>query len=78
VSENNGLAFAEDSFIILALWMPSRSLEYARVSTFGQTLEAQLEQLAAAGCDRVYRETASGARADRRELNRLGPETSSS
>jgi DNA invertase Pin-like site-specific DNA recombinase len=51
--------------------MPPRTLGYARVSTFGQTLEAQLEQLAAAGCDRVYREKASGARADRRELNRL-------
>jgi len=51
--------------------MPARSLGYARVSTFGQTLEAQLEQLSAAGCDRVYREKASGARADRQELNRL-------
>ena len=44
---------------------------YARVSTTGQTLDAQVEQLAAAGCDRVYRETASGARADRPELQRL-------
>src|ERR1700730_4261643 len=44
---------------------------YARVSTHGQTLAAQLEQLRAAGCWKVYREKASGARADRRQLQRL-------
>jgi DNA invertase Pin-like site-specific DNA recombinase len=49
----------------------NRRIGYARVSTFGQTLDAQLEQLKAEGCARVYRETASGARADRRELLKL-------
>lgn len=44
---------------------------YARVSTFGQTLDAQVEQLMAAGCSRIFKEKVSGARADRRELNRL-------
>jgi DNA invertase Pin-like site-specific DNA recombinase len=44
---------------------------YARVSTHGQTLEAQIEQLTAAGCRRVYREKVSGARADRRQLTKL-------
>jgi DNA invertase Pin-like site-specific DNA recombinase len=44
---------------------------YARVSTHGQTLEAQIEQLTAAGCRTVYREKVSGARADRRQLKRL-------
>lgn len=48
-----------------------RALGYARVSTFGQTLDAQLEQLKAAGCARVFQEKASGARVDRKELNRL-------
>jgi len=49
----------------------NRPLGYARVSTYGQTLDAQLEQLYAHGCAKVYREKASGARADRRELQRL-------
>ena len=49
----------------------NRLLGYARVSTYGQTLDAQTEQLQAADCVRVFRETASAVRADRRELNRL-------
>ena len=48
-----------------------RPIGYARVSTYGQTLDAQLEQLRAAGCGKTYREKASGARADRRELQRM-------
>jgi len=48
-------------------------LGYARVSTYGQTLDAQLGQLRAAGCGsrNIYREKVTGARADRRELNRM-------
>lgn len=49
----------------------NRILGYARVSTTGQTLAAQLDELRAAGCAKVYREQASGARAERRELQRL-------
>ena len=50
-----------------------RLIGHARVSTVGQTLESQLEQLRAAGCSsrNIYREKVTGARADRRELNRM-------
>jgi DNA invertase Pin-like site-specific DNA recombinase len=50
-----------------------RLIGYARVSTYGQTLDSQLEQLRGAGCSsrNIYREKVTGARADRRELNRL-------
>jgi DNA invertase Pin-like site-specific DNA recombinase len=46
---------------------------YARVSTYGQTLDSQLEQLRKAGCSsrNIYREKVKGTRADRRELNRM-------
>jgi len=48
-----------------------RRFGYARVSTYGQTLDAQLEQLKAQGCTKIYREKASGAQPDRRELLRM-------
>jgi DNA invertase Pin-like site-specific DNA recombinase len=50
-----------------------RLIGYARVSTYGQTLDSQLEQLRSAGCTsrNIYREKVTGARADRRELNRM-------
>jgi len=41
---------------------------YARVSTDGQTLDAQRAALLAAGAEKVFQETASGAKTDRREL----------
>jgi DNA invertase Pin-like site-specific DNA recombinase len=46
----------------------NRSLGYARVSTYGQTLDTQLEQLRGAGCTKIYREKVTGAHNDRREL----------
>ena len=41
---------------------------YARVSTAGQDLASQVAQLEAAGCEKVFKETASGAERDRRQL----------
>jgi DNA invertase Pin-like site-specific DNA recombinase len=43
---------------------------YARVSTDGQSVEAQVAALTAAGADRVFREVASGAKTDRVQLGR--------
>ena len=43
----------------------SRCLGYARVSTYGQTLDAQLEQIRAAGCTNIYREKVTGAHTQR-------------
>jgi DNA invertase Pin-like site-specific DNA recombinase len=43
---------------------------YARVSTDGQSVDAQVKQLRQAGAGKVFRETASGARADRPQLRR--------
>jgi DNA invertase Pin-like site-specific DNA recombinase len=44
---------------------------YARVSTDGQALDTQTEQLRAAGAVEVFSEKVSGARTDRQELQRL-------
>jgi DNA invertase Pin-like site-specific DNA recombinase len=45
---------------------------YARVSTAEQSLDAQLAELTAAGCERVFSEKLSGARAsDRQALQKL-------
>ncbi len=49
----------------------NRRLGYARVSTYGQTLDAQLEQLRGAGCTKIYREKVMGAHSDRRELLKM-------
>jgi DNA invertase Pin-like site-specific DNA recombinase len=49
----------------------TRCLGYARVSTYGQTLDAQLAQLRKERCAKIYREKASGAQPDRRELLKL-------
>lgn len=43
---------------------------YARVSTDGQTLDAQQSALAGAGAERVYAEKVSGAVTERKPLAR--------
>jgi DNA invertase Pin-like site-specific DNA recombinase len=50
----------------------NRRFGYARVSTYGQTLDAQLEQLRGAGCStKIFREKVTGAHSDRRELLKM-------
>ena len=52
--------------------LQNRRFGYARVSTVGQTLDSQLEQLRAAGCTtKIYREKVTGAHNDRRELLKM-------
>lgn len=43
---------------------------YARVSTTGQSLEAQIDKLQAFGCERIYQEKQTGATSEREELKK--------
>jgi DNA invertase Pin-like site-specific DNA recombinase len=51
----------------------NRLLGYARVSTYGQTLDAQLDQLRGAGCSKIYREKVGAQRPPRASQNAQGP-----
>ena len=64
---SGGYGFSED----MSETRPPLRLGYARVSTVGRTLEAQFDQLKAAGCSGIYRERVSGAKVDREERGKL-------
>jgi DNA invertase Pin-like site-specific DNA recombinase len=51
--------------------LQNRRIGYARVSTVGQTLDSQLEQLRGVECTKIYREKVTGAHNDRRELLKM-------
>jgi hypothetical protein len=62
----------DDQPFLRAALTPNQGSQHPFHSTVGQTLDSQLEQLRQAGCRsrNIYREKATGARPDRRELNR--------
>jgi DNA invertase Pin-like site-specific DNA recombinase len=69
---------AGDELADAVRWAERRKLKndaaaygYARVSTDGQSIEAQVRQLTKAGCKKVFREVASGAKTDRTQLRKL-------
>jgi DNA invertase Pin-like site-specific DNA recombinase len=48
-----------------------KMIGYARVSTVGQSLESQVQQLREHGCTRLFQEKVSGAKSDRPRLAHL-------
>ena len=48
-----------------------KKLGYARVSTVGQSLDAQIKQLREHGCDHIFQEKISGGKSDRPQLSKL-------
>jgi len=51
-----------------------RKIGYARVSTVGQNIDAQIKQLKDAGCEMIYEEKISGKNIDRTELQKMKKE----
>src|ERR1700719_692057 len=55
----------------MAIYLCNMRLGYARVSTDEQDTAVQVSALKSAGCEKIFREKASGGRWDRPELHRL-------
>ena len=62
----------KNGFPVAKVWCRNHGMiyGYARVSTDGQSVEAQAKQLRAAGAEKLFKETASGTKTDRAQLRR--------
>ena len=71
IMHNNGRAvFIGLALCIIYVRNASMKYGYARVSTDGQSVAAQVEQLTQAGAEKVFREKASGAKTDRAQFRK--------
>jgi DNA invertase Pin-like site-specific DNA recombinase len=52
----------------------TKTVGYARVSTFEQIMDLQRDALAAAGCDRVFTDTMSGSRSKPSRMSQGHPQ----
>lgn len=68
--QGRGLVIKGLSCCINLVQHPAMKYGYARVSTDGQSVAAQVAELRADGCGRVFREVEDGAKSDRRILRR--------
>ena len=71
IMHKNGRAvFIGLALCIIYVRNASMKYGYARVSTDGQSVAAQVEQLTQAGAEKVFREKASGAKTDRAQFRK--------
>ena len=68
--KNGRAVFIGLALCIIYVRNASMKYGYARVSTDGQSVAAQVEQLTQAGAEKVFREKASGAKTDRAQFRK--------
>ena len=68
--KNDRAVFIGLALCIIYVRNASMKYGYARVSTDGQSVAAQVEQLTQAGAEKVFREKASGAKTDRAQFRK--------